>query len=184
MTANGDCLPDIKNRISEAAGAMNKLHNFWKDRNIGLKTKLQNYKSNVTSVLLYGSETWTMNKGSERKLASFHLRCLRRLLNIRWYDYINNDEVMERANTESIAKTIKRRRWKYLGHALQMHENRIPKQAWEWTPPGSRRRGRPRNTLERTIRDNMRSGNITDLRLSEKAQDRQGWRALLSALCT
>ena len=83
VTINGDCLPDIKNRIGKEAGAMNKLHNFWKDKNKGLKTKLQIYKSNVTSALLYGSETWTMNKGSERKLESFHLRCLRRLLNIR-----------------------------------------------------------------------------------------------------
>ena len=97
VTTNGDCLPDIKNRISKAAGAMNKPHNFWKDKNIGRMTKLQIYKSNVTSILLYRSGTWTMNKGSERKLASFHLRCLRRLLNIQWYDYINNDEVMERA---------------------------------------------------------------------------------------
>ena len=184
VTTNGNCLPDIKNRISKAAGAMNKLHNFWKDRNIGLKTKLQIYKSNVTSVLLYGSDNWTMNKGSERKLASFHLSCLRRLLNMRWYDYISNDEVMKRANTESIATIIKRRRWKYLGHALRMDQKRIPKQAWELTPPGSRRRSRPRNTLKRTIRDDMRSGNIIDVRLSEKAQDRQGWRALLSALCT
>jgi len=63
-------------------------------------------------------------------------------------------------------------------------KKRIPKQAWEWTAPGSRSRGRPRNTLKRTIRDEMRSGNIMDVRLSEKAQDRQGWRALLSALCT
>ena len=96
-----------------------------------------------------------MNKGSKRKLASFHQRFLRRLLNIRWYDYINNYEVTERANTESIATTIKRRRWKYLGHALRMDEKRIPKQAWEWTLLVSRIRDKPRTTLKRSIRDSL-----------------------------
>ena len=33
VTKNGDCLPDIKNRVSKAGGAMNKLQQFWKDKN-------------------------------------------------------------------------------------------------------------------------------------------------------
>ena len=90
VTANGDCLTDIKNRISKAASAMNKLNNFWKNKNVEQKTKLQIFRTNVFSVLLYGSETWSMNMGSERVLASFHLRCLRRLLNRKWHEFKTN----------------------------------------------------------------------------------------------
>ena len=144
VTANRDCLADIKNRTSKTASAMNKLNNFWKNKNIEQKTKLQIFRTNLLPVLLYGSETWSMSMGSERRLASFHLRCLCRLLHIKWYEFKINTEVLEKANTESIATTVKRRRWKYLGHALRTETTRMPKQAWEWKPHGTRKRGRPR----------------------------------------
>ena len=57
VTANGDCLADIKNRISKAVSAMNKLNNFRKNKNIEQKTKLQIFRTNVLPILLYGSET-------------------------------------------------------------------------------------------------------------------------------
>ena len=183
VTINGNCMPDIKNRICKAAGAMNKLSNFWKNKNIEQKTKLQIYQSNVLSVLLYGAETWSMNKEAERRLASFHLKCLRRLLNIRWNDFITNEEVLERANSRGIVTTIKKKRWKYLGHALRMTPTRLPRQAWQWTPQGKRKRGRPRTTLRGTINRDARDGNIENIDLIKKAQDRKEWRALLSALC-
>ena len=34
VTVNGDCLPDIKNKLSKAAGAMNKLNYSWKNKSI------------------------------------------------------------------------------------------------------------------------------------------------------
>ena len=34
VTINGDCLPDIKNKLGKAAGAMNKLNYFWKNKSI------------------------------------------------------------------------------------------------------------------------------------------------------
>ena len=117
------------------------------------------------------------------RLASFHTKCLRRLLNIRWNDFITNIEVLEKANAEDVITTIKRKRWSYLGHALSMAPTRIPRQAWEWTPSGKRKRGRPRIALRGTIKKDMTDGNITDVNLNEKAQDRLGWRTLLSALC-
>ena len=50
-----------------------------------------------------------MTKGSEKKLASFHSKCLRRLLNVKWNDFITNIEVLERAETEDISLEIKKR---------------------------------------------------------------------------
>ena len=184
MTISAECMPDIKNRLSKAACAMNKLNNVWKNKNIKQKTKLKIYRSNVLSVLLYGAETWSVNKTTGKRLAAFHLKCLRRILKIRWFDYVKNETVLERANVEDIEKVIKKRRWQYLGHALRMDPERLPRQAWEWAPKGKRKRGRPRGTIRSTIWNDMRIGQITHLNLAQKAQDRQGWRALLSALCT
>jgi len=134
-----NCVPEIRNRISKAAGAFNKLNNFWKNKHIKQNTKLNIYRSNVLSVLLYGAETWMMTRESERRLASFHTKCLRCLLNIRWNDFITNTEVREKANAEDVLTAIKRKRWSYLGHALRMAPTRIPRQVWEWTPSGKRK---------------------------------------------
>ena len=44
---------------------VNKLK-IWVSNNILRKTKLRLYKTLVVPVLLYGSETWKMNKGDDK----------------------------------------------------------------------------------------------------------------------
>ena len=50
----------------------------------------------VVSVVLYGSETWTMCKVDSDRIQSFHMQTLRRILGIRWYDKVSNAVVNER----------------------------------------------------------------------------------------
>jgi len=49
----------------------------------------------VQSVVLYGSETWTMRKVDSDRIQSFHMQALRRILGIRWYDKVSNAAVSE-----------------------------------------------------------------------------------------
>ena len=55
--------------------------------------KLRIFRSNVKSVLLYGSETWKVAKTIISKLQVFVNRCLRRILNIHWPEVISNEEL-------------------------------------------------------------------------------------------
>jgi hypothetical protein len=48
------------------------------------------FKSNVLSVLLYGSETWKMTKGDENLLDTFLHKCIRSILKIHWPEKITN----------------------------------------------------------------------------------------------
>ena len=50
---------------------VNKLK-IWVSNNILSKTKLRLYKTLVVPVLLYGSETWKMNKGEDKAVNVFH----------------------------------------------------------------------------------------------------------------
>ena len=110
VAMNGECLIDIRCRLGKAASEMTKLGTIWKNKSISQKTKLKLYRSNILSVLLYGAECWGLTAGIEKKLASFHQKCLRRILNIRWNSYISNEVVLERADDEDLRKTIRRRR--------------------------------------------------------------------------
>ena len=46
---------------------------------------------------------------------------------------------------------IKQRRLRWLGHVFRMPPERIPKVALRWTPPGKRKRGRPKITWRKTV---------------------------------
>ena len=65
---------------------MAQLDNVWRQQRLSLSTKLKIYTSSVQSVVLYGSETWTIRKVDSDRIQSFHMQALRRILGIRWYD--------------------------------------------------------------------------------------------------
>ena len=71
-------MKDLKNRLSKFRGAFNKLKEIWISNNILRKTNVRLYKTLVVPVLIYGSETWKMNKGDDKAVDVFHSRCLRR----------------------------------------------------------------------------------------------------------
>ena len=63
---------ELRSRVSKAATAFGRLERrVWKNRNLQTRTKLAVYKSMVLSVLLYGSETWTLYKRDVRYLTAF-----------------------------------------------------------------------------------------------------------------
>jgi len=83
-------------RIGLAAGVMKRLDHVWNQKNVSTSTKIRTYSTCVLSVLLYGSENWTLTQPDWRRLDSFHTRYQRRILRIIWHDYVSNDEVLHR----------------------------------------------------------------------------------------
>ena len=84
---------DIRCRIGQASSAFKRFTKVWNSSSYWRRTKIRLFNSNVVSVLLYGCETWKMNKGDEKRLNVFHHRCLRRILKIRWPMKVSNQEV-------------------------------------------------------------------------------------------
>ena len=83
----GGGMKDLKNRLSKARSAFVRLNRIWRSKTILRKTiKLRLYKTLVVPVLLYGCETWIMNKGDDRGVEVFYNKCLRRILQIQWQD--------------------------------------------------------------------------------------------------
>ncbi|VDP37544.1 unnamed protein product [Schistosoma margrebowiei] len=57
-------------------------------------------------------------------------------------------------------------------------------QALTWNPEGKRKRGRPKNTLRWIIEADKKTMNYNWTELERIAQDRVGWRMLVSGLCS
>ena len=125
------------------------------------KTMLRIFETNVKSVLLYGSETWKQIKESEHYLQVFVNKCLRQILQIRWPEKITNIELWERTNQLPITDTIRKRKWKWVGHILRRQNSNITKNALDSNPQGKRRRGRPTTTWRRTIESVLKACQLT-----------------------
>jgi len=96
IDSDGYSYPEIHRRLGITGSIMAQLDNIWRQQRLSLSTKLRIYTSVVQSVVLYGSETWTMRKVDSDRIQCFHMQALRRILGIRWYDKVSNAEVNER----------------------------------------------------------------------------------------
>ena len=61
-TADGDCSYEIKRHLLLGRKAMTNLDSILKSRGITLSTKVHLVKAMVFPVVMYGCESWTINK--------------------------------------------------------------------------------------------------------------------------
>ena len=93
VDTRGGTEADVKTRISKARAAFHILRNVWKSRVIDKTTKIRLFNTNVKSVLLYGAETWRMNKTTLKRIQTFVNQCLRKILGIKWMDKVSNKDL-------------------------------------------------------------------------------------------
>ena len=86
ITECGKSSEEIRCRIGKAGAAFGNLDKIMRAKNINLTTKLNIYNATVLSILLYGSETWTMTKVDSNKLDASHHKSLRKILGITYLD--------------------------------------------------------------------------------------------------
>ena len=112
----------------------------WKSK-ISRKTKLRLFQSTVESVLLYGSETWTLNQALEKSINGCYTRLLRAALNVNWQQHISNEELY--GDLPPVSVKIKKRRLRLAGHCVRHIEEEAEKVVL-WEPRhGKAKRGRP-----------------------------------------
>uniref|UniRef100_A0A0B7BSE8 Reverse transcriptase domain-containing protein n=2 Tax=Arion vulgaris TaxID=1028688 RepID=A0A0B7BSE8_9EUPU len=181
VTASISLDEEINARVGSVATTFGKLSKrAWDNTKLTLQTKIQIYRACVISSLLYGSETWTAYSRHERRLNIFHLRCLRKIMNIRWYDKITNSEVLQRANLPSIMGMLSSRRLRWLGHVRRMETCRIPKQMlFCELSEGKRHQGRPLLRCKDVWKASMKNFSIGPSTWEKLADDRVVWKVIL-----
>ena len=131
----------------------------------------------MLSTLLCGSKSWVLHARHEHKLNTFHLRNLRRILNIAWQDKVPNTEVLERANLPSMYSLLTQLRLRWLGHVCRMEEGRIQKAIlYDELAEGKRPAGRPQLRFKDICKRYLKSMNIDTNSWETLAEDRSAWR--------
>ena len=95
VTANGDCSHEIKRRLLFGRKVMTKLDSIFKSRDITLPTKVRPVKAIVFPVVMYGCESWTVNKAERRSIDAFELWCWIRLLRVPWTARRSNQSILK-----------------------------------------------------------------------------------------
>ena len=130
---------DIKVRIAQAWVACNKLIKIWKS-NLNRNLKVRLFVTTVESVLLYGCESWALNKTTTKQIDGAYTRLLRSALNVSWRDHITNLRLY--GSLPKVTSKIKVRRMRLAGHCHR-HDDEIASMLVLWQPDsGQANRGR------------------------------------------
>ena len=73
ITAHGDCSHEIKRHLLLGRKAMINLDSILKRKDIALTTKVHLVKGMVFPVVMYGYESWTINKAEGQRNDAFEL---------------------------------------------------------------------------------------------------------------
>ena len=75
ITADGDCSREIKRHFLLGRKVVTNLDSMLKSRDIILPTKAHLVKAMVFSIVMYGYESWTINKADCWRIDAFELWC-------------------------------------------------------------------------------------------------------------
>ena len=140
------------------------------------------FKTCVESILLYGSETWTMSKQLEKCLDGTYTRLLMEnnkivillIQNINWKQHFILEQI--HGNLLKVSDVVRMRRNRFAGHCLRAKEEIISDLLF-WSPPDEKRGRKPLNYPETLVRDNDRDPpNLVNI-----MENRNLWKRLLDS---
>ena len=165
---------DIRVRKALAWRALHSLNNIWRT-NLSRQIKLALFTASVESVLVYGSETWTLSQQNEQRLDGCYTRMLRHALNIEPSMHIRNVDLYQQL--PRLSEKIRTRRLRLAGHCYR-HEELSAKRLVLWEPThGTKSRGRRQLTYVDTLR---RDTGLTAGEIGTCMQAREEWRSIIS----
>ena len=99
---------------------MANLDSILKSRDIALSTKVRLVKAMVFPVVIYGCESWTIEKAECRRIDAFELWCWRRLLRVAGTARRSNQSILKEISPgHSLEGLMLKLKLHYFGHLMQ-----------------------------------------------------------------
>ena len=120
ITADGDCNHEIKRRLLLGRKVMTNLDSILKSRDITLSTKVRLVEAMVFPVVMYGCESWNVQKAERRRIDAFELWCWRRFLRVPWTARRSNQSILKEISPGiSLEGIMLKLKLRYFGHLMR-----------------------------------------------------------------
>ena len=120
ITADGDCSHEIKRLLLLGRKVMTNLDSILKSRDITLSAEIRLVKAMVFPVVMYGCESWTIQKAECRRIDAFELWCWRRVLRVPWTARRSNQPILKEISLEySLEDLMLKLKLQYFGHLMR-----------------------------------------------------------------
>ena len=139
VTSNSRCKKEIRRWISLAKEALKKMKPILCDRKLLMPIKNRVIQTFVWPVILYGSESWTLNSETRKNIEAAEMWFCRCMLKISWVVKVTNDEVLNRVQKErQLLQRIEHGQNKFQGHII--HKEAIEDLCLNGKIPGKKAR--------------------------------------------
>ena len=117
---DGECSHEIKRHLLLGRIAMTNLDSVLKSREVTFLTKVHLVKAMVFSVVVYGCESWNIEKAEHQRMDAFKLWYWRRLLRVSWTARRYNQSFLKEMSPEySLKELMLNLKLQYFGHLMQ-----------------------------------------------------------------
>ena len=94
-------------------------------------TKLRVINAMVVPTLLYGSETWTLQRRHRSKIQAMEMRYLRRVEGVTRMDRLANEDIRRRLGVEAVLEVADRKKKEWRKKIEEMPQERLVRRGFE-----------------------------------------------------
>jgi len=124
---------EVDKRLTAAGGAFGALRKcVFGNKDISYRVQGKVYQALILSILLYGSECWTLGSADRSRIVRFHRRCVRTIcrvnLRMTMQGRIKTKTLLQRCGCQTMDYYINVRCLRWAGHLVRMPRERLPRQ--------------------------------------------------------